>query len=176
MGRIMTSSALRNTTFYYVYRITRTDTNEYYIGRRTSKPQRRKGQIYAVRPSEDFGVRYFTSGIWRRAFKQDPKQFTWDILSQHATNQEASCEELRLIRQYQYDPQCVNGQLYRQGHPPISLCERFRNNTEGVIFINGNVVFSTKDSQWQNVADATIITELSRINTQINDILAKETV
>lgn len=92
-----------STIYYYVYQLTDIANTALYIGSRKSA---------GVPPSDDFGRRYFTSGVLRDAFKTQPNNFTWVILSTHETHDAALEEEQRQIHAAWDDPRCQNHYAY----------------------------------------------------------------
>lgn len=75
--------------YHYTYCVTEVSTGRMYIGVRSSK----------VQPSEDIGVKYFTSSFdkeFRQAFKETPENFICEILGVYAHRRQAVRHEIQL--------------------------------------------------------------------------------
>ena len=94
---------------YYVYLLERKDGTAKYLGHRGSE----------LPPEKDFGKSYFTSGILKEAFRKNPDDFTYRILSEHATRQEAMAAEQLCITLLRGDPVCANGPATENTTPPL---------------------------------------------------------
>jgi hypothetical protein len=94
---------------YYTYLLERKDGTAKYVGYRGSE----------LPPEKDFGKSYFTSGILKEAFCKNPDDFTYKILSEHATQREAMAAEQLFITLLRGDPVCANGPATENTTPPL---------------------------------------------------------
>lgn len=84
---------------YYVYIICHKVTNEYYIGYRGTN---------LSDPLQDLGIHYFTSGILKNKFKQNPQDFDKAIFFEHENKAVAYLFEQDLISKHLGNKLCKN--------------------------------------------------------------------
>lgn len=124
---------------HYVYKLTRPDTGEYYIGKRSCEGD----------PEADT---YRGSGKWPREMASSSILLIREIISEHATSTEALAEEMKLLRSIQGDPLLMNvetpmrrsqaerekWQQYQKRNSSDFSCEQYQNSHEEVPFFLGS--------------------------------------
>jgi len=77
--------------YYYVYKITDTDSEKYYIGSRSSR----------LTPVKDLGIQYFSSSSNKHfLYKQEhyPEHFTYEVLEEYPSKEEALAAEMLMLK------------------------------------------------------------------------------
>lgn len=84
---------------YYVYKITEIETGRFYIGYSNAKK---------FKPENHLGVRYFTSGHFKEAYKANKFKFEKQIVCTFAKKRQAFAYEQSLITMHFYEEKCMN--------------------------------------------------------------------
>jgi len=123
----MSSISIYHLPLYYVYKITNTETGEFYFGSRFAHVKRNRT------PAQDFLVHYFTSSVrLKEDIKLNPTKYRGEIL--YCSNESITCDgcvsyvvywyEQLLIRDHITDSLCMNGNYLDPDSNVKAFCVR----------------------------------------------------
>lgn len=104
----------------YVYKITNINTNEFYIGYRTCSK--------SISPLDDLGVIYFTSGKLQKSFRENPNDYTKEILCTFNKKNDAYLHEQKIISKNISNPLCKNINVNSKAYLDNFITENTVNN------------------------------------------------
>ena len=85
---------------YYVYKLVDVRTDKFYYGYRSCAA--------SLDPNDDLGIKYFSSGTFKTAYKATPTDFTKEIIALFENKDDAYYFEQVTIKSHIEDPYCVN--------------------------------------------------------------------